>query len=172
MNTIFPKSYSYKQSITVMLGCIIFFGLCGIVVAHKASENEQGLILNEIIKFSERRADIFYWSLVVCSMSFVAIGIYSIFDSLRATLALEVSETEVKIPKGFGKKSHVTILIEEITNISETRVSGQCFLNLSAHNQKVAISKSMMPSKESYEEVKGLLCETIEILKTSKIEQE
>ncbi|MGJ8641480.1 MAG: hypothetical protein ACSHYA_18970 [Opitutaceae bacterium] len=170
MNQALPKSYAYKPKVLTMLMCIFFFGLCAIVIALKAKENEQGLVLNGIFTFSERGADIFYWSLVVGSVGFVLIGLIALLKSITGSLNLELTETEIRIPKGFIKKAHVNLQLAELVNISESEVNGQRFLYLHTKHGNLSVSRSMMANKESYEEFRELISSIVEVLNEPSIE--
>ena len=157
MNKLFPHSYRYKPKATTTLICILFFGLCTAVLGVKAASNDRGLILNGILTFSEQGASIFYWILTALSFGFVVIGLLVIIQRATGTLNLELSENELKIPSGFFKKTMTQVSLSDVTGISELEVHGQKFLYLHTAERKFCVSRALMPSKQSYEEIKELI---------------
>jgi len=140
-----------------MVICILLFSLCTVVLGFKAANNDRGLILNRIFTFSEQGASIFYWILTAFSIGFVAIGFMLIVPRAIGSLNLELTETELKIPKGLIKKTQTQVLISDVTEISETEVQGQRILYLHTQKNKFCINRELMPSKKSYEEIKELI---------------
>ena len=163
MSELLPKCYPYRAKITTMLMCIFFFSLCAAVLGFKAVTNDRGLILNGIFTFSEHGASVFYWILTATSLAFVAMGVLLIVQRATGVLNLELTENELRIPSGFIKKTLIYVSLSEITRISEMEVHGQRFLYLHTAAKKFCVNRSFMPSKESYNEFKELIENTIAI---------
>ncbi len=155
-----------------MVICILSFGLCAAVLGFKAANNDRGLILNGIFTFSEQGASVFYWILTACSVGFVAIWFFLIIQRVTGSLNLELTETELKIPKGFIKKTQAHVSIADVTEIYEAEVQGQRFLYLYTPKKKYCVNRELMPSKDSYEEIKELIGEIIAVNNERNTEQD
>jgi len=157
MSELLPKSYPYRAKITTMLMCILFFALCAAVLGFKAVTNDRGLILNGIFTLSEQGASVFFWILTATSLAFVVMGLLLIIQRATGVLSLELTECELKIPRGFIKKTLTHVNLSEVTKISEMEVQGQKFLYLHTAAKKFCVNRSLMPSKKCYDEIKELI---------------
>ncbi len=137
--------------------CILFFGACAAVLGSKAFSNDRGLVLNGIITFSENGAATFYWVLTALSLGFVIIGGLAIIQRAFGSQTLEITDSSVRIPLGFVKKTTKEVEFADVINFSETEVQGQRFFYLHTPLKKYCLNRALMPSNEAYEEAKALI---------------
>ena len=157
MDDLLPVSYPYRPKATTMVLCILFFGACAGVLGVKAETNDRGLILNGIVTFSETGASMFYWILAGLCLGFVVMGILLIIQRFAGSSNLEITRDDIRIPRGFIKKTINSIPFGEVESVSETEVQGQRFFFLHAANRKYCVNRAFMPSSDDYEEVKLLI---------------
>ena len=161
MNTLLPKTYPYNPKATTIILTILFFGACAAVLGLKASSNDRGLILNGIITFSQSGASIFYWILSALSSGFVLIGILLTIQRVMGSVSLEITETTMRIPRGFMMKTITEVDFRNVIKVSETEVQSQRFFYLHTPTQKYCLNCALMPSKAAYEEAKALIAAAI-----------
>lgn len=124
------------------------------------------MILNGVITFSQNGASIFYWILAALSLGFVLIGLLMTIRRLLGTVSLEITETTIRIPHGFIKREFIEVNLSDLLKLSETEVSGQCFLYLHTADRKYCLNCALMPSKEAYEEAKALIASIMADMQT------
>ncbi len=73
-----------------------------------------------------------------------------------------MSSSELLVPHGWFQKKHSRILLAEIERVSEVDTSGQRFLYVFSAGLKYTISASLMPTKDSYAELKEFLTAQVE----------
>lgn len=70
-----PSRFSYNPKWWAILACFVFFGACSAVMAHKATNNSVGLILNGVITIGATGATVFYWVISALGAGFVALAL-------------------------------------------------------------------------------------------------
>jgi hypothetical protein len=170
MPTSLPKIYSYNPKATKIILCILFFGACAAVLAWKATTNDRGLVLNGIFTFSESGASIFYWVLSALSAGFVSICILLTIQRVMGPVSIEITETALRIPHGFFMNKITEVILSEVIDLSEVEVQGERFLQLHTPNKIYRVNRSLMPSREDYEEVKALITALLGTLSTKNCE--
>ncbi len=153
--------FTYKPRITVFLFSGLFFVGCALVLAHIARTNDRGLVLNRIIEFSEEGASIFYWSLAAASGVFVVLATMALYSSLTLKREVILTEDRITAPKSGMSKKLVAIRFAEITDVNIQSVQSQKFLNIVHEGGKLTIPQSMLPNKEVFEELTGLVTEKV-----------
>jgi hypothetical protein len=171
MQSSLPKTYPYNPKATTIILCILFFGACTAVLGWNAVTNDRGLILNGIFTFSEGGASIFYWILSALSMGFVLIGILLTIQRAMGSVSLEITQTALRIPHGFIKKTITEVDLTNVVSVSETEVQGQRFFYMHTPGKKYCLNRALMPSKEAYEEAKTLIASVIVAQNTNNSEQ-
>ena len=151
-------TFVYKPKWKSLALAIVFFTVCAIALFHKASNNDRGLIIEEIIKLSVSSATIFYYVL----SAFAAIGV--IFGTLGIVSSRNPKYlvfTEIRIPPVGIQKKESVIPIKEIISLNETNISGQVMLYIKTKQNKAVIQRSMLENKAVYEQVKKLINDLI-----------
>lgn len=161
MHPTLPKTYPYNPKATTIILCILLFGACAVMFGWMAAMNDSGLILNGVITLSVRGATIFYWTLATLSMGFVLIGILLTIQRVMGSVSLEISNSSVRIPSGFLKRSITEIDLADVVDLSEAAVQGQRFFYLHTKGKKHCLNRSLMPSNADYEEAKVLITDAI-----------
>jgi len=167
MHESLPKTYPYNTKMTTTILSLLFFVACAAVLAWKATSNEHGLILDGIFTFTESGASTFYWILAALSLGFVLIGALLMIERAMGPVNLEITESTIRIPRGFIKRVITEIQLAEVVELSEVEVQKQRFFYLHTPGKKYFINESLMPSKENYEEVKVLITSVISASSTN-----
>ena len=153
-------TFVYKPKWKSLALAIVFFTVCAIALFHKASNNDRGLIIEEIIKLSVSSATIFYYVLSAFAAIGVIFGTLGIVSS-RNPKYLVFTETEIRIPPVGIQKKESVIPIKEIISLNETNISGQVMLYIKTKHKKGVIQRSMLENKAVYEQVKKLINDLI-----------
>ncbi len=156
-----PKSYPYKTKIVMALICLLIFGTMALFLSLQGATNDRGLVINGVIKFSETGATIFYWVLALFCWGFVIKVVADVLQRFQGTLVLEVTETSLRIPLGFFKKTITEIEYSDVVDFTETKVQLNRFFHLHTRQRKFDLNRAMMPSKEAYEEAKDLILKAV-----------
>lgn len=171
MRATLPKTYPYNPKATTIILCILLFGACAVMLGWKAAMNDRGLILNGVITLSEYGASVFYWTLATLSVGFVLIGILLTIQRAMGSVSLEISNSAVRLPSGFLKRSITEIDLADVIDLSETTVQGQRFFYLHTAAKKYCLNRALMPSKADYEDAKVLITAAIVHIKSTNSEQ-
>ncbi len=135
------RPYGRFALITVMFGGAAAF------LAHRASTNDRGLVINGIIHLGPSSADVFYAVLAILSVGFVAIGLLALraFHA-RKTLRVVIGKTQVTMPGRFraweGFQEDVTLRYEDLLSIA---VGPQFLRILRRDGQSLFLAKHFVP---------------------------
>lgn len=129
-------TFVYKPKWKSLALAIVFFTVCAIALFHKASNNDRGLIIEEIITLSVSSATIFYYVLSAFAVLGVVFGVIGIVTS-RKIKYLIFTETEIRIPPVGIQKKESIIPIKEIISLNETNISGQVMLYVKTKKRKL-----------------------------------
>lgn len=154
---IIESEYEYKPSWLAILLCGGMFGGAAAFFAYQADSNDRGLIINRVIELSENGATNFYWVLCFLSLCFVAAMMAMIFQRLKFRQRIAFTAEGIIVPVSRWSAGEKFIEYKNITALSETEISGQNFLNIFHSDGKDVINRIMLPSKEIYREIIGLL---------------
>ncbi len=155
------RTYQYSGKwLTLLLGLIMFTG-CTLLFHYKAINNTQGLIINHSIELDVNDATIFFWILFVLSLLMTLMTIFGMYFKLNSKKQLIIDEHTITIPPvGFQKRTTI-IPFAELSEINETKVSGNRILNLYSQNEKCSIMSSLCVKKKEYNEIKELITQKI-----------
>jgi len=132
----------------------MLFGLGAAVLAHEAKHNQGGAIIEGIIRLGPHGATVLLWALAGFSIGFVLIGLMLAVHRMTNSRVLELTEDSILLPHGFLQAQVTRVQYSDIIQVSETKVSSQTFLNLITANRKFCITASLLPDKESYDEIR------------------
>jgi hypothetical protein len=104
-------------------------------------------------------------------MGFVLIGILLTIQRAMGSVSLEITQTALRIPHGFIKKTITEVDLTNVVSLSETEVQGQRFFYMHTPGKKYCLNRALMPSKEAYEEAKTLIASVIVAQNTNNSEQ-
>ena len=139
----------------------LFFALCAVGLGEKASTNDRGLILEGIFHLSPWAATVFYWVLTAFSALFVLASLLLAIKRVTSNQFLQLEHDAVIVPHGFLLKKSARVPYASIAGISEMNVKRQRSLRLFTPDRKYAISASMLPNNEVYQQVKQLIVERV-----------
>lgn len=154
MNTV---RYPYKPKVVIFLFATVFFAGCALVLGNVAINNERGLILNRIFEFSAGAATVFYWCLTAASGLFIILGLMGLIFGLTSRKEIIITENGITAPKSGLSKKNISISFSDITNINIQSVQKQELLNIFYKDGKLTIPQSMLPNKQSFDELVNLL---------------
>ena len=152
-------SYPYRFNRKMAVFCILFFGACAAFFTYQCVTNDVGLILNGIIELGPTSANWFYGILGFLSWGFVAIGVAGLLMPKRQ---LTLTENDIIVPTGFFGRNQRQVAWYNVRGIKEMEVSGTRTLTLNLIDGKVSITNRMLPTKESYDEVRAHIVAAVE----------
>ncbi|MDR3613292.1 MAG: hypothetical protein P4L53_06985 [Candidatus Obscuribacterales bacterium] len=152
-----PRKYPYNASYKRMILCGAIVTLMGYCLAQAAMTNDRGLSIDYIINFDTSGATIFYWSLCGFCVLGGLVAILAMVIRRVSPKELEIDDNGITIPYGFMLSKTKRVNFSEISNITETVISRQTFLNLYTPAGKVALMESLLPEKNDYEDIKEFL---------------
>ena len=148
------REYVYRPGWMMILLCGSFFIGCGVVLGDKALRNEQGLVINGIIQLGPTGATIFYWTLCILSFGFVVAAGLCALHRIITNQRLAFTSDAILLPFSRWSSKEIAIPYDEIVKLSSVEISGQRILYLYRNNNtKFTIAASMLPSRESFDEV-------------------
>lgn len=152
------REYTYRPGWMMILLGGGFFTACALFIGIKACGNQEGLVINGILQLGPNGATIFYWILCGLSIGFVAIAGMLIFHRLACDQRIAFTSNAILLPASPWSKEETTIPFNEIVKLASAEVSGQRFLYLYRNNNtKFTITGSLLPSKQSFDEIHTFL---------------
>lgn len=152
------REYPYRPGWMMILMCGGFFTACALVIGLKARGNEEGLVINGIIHLGPNGATTVYWILCGLSIGFVAAAGMLTFHRLTHDQRLAFTSNAILLPASRWSTEETAIPFNEIVKLATAEVSGQRFLYLYRNNNtKFTITGSLLPSKQSFDEVRLFL---------------
>ncbi len=112
------QKYLYKNSgrVAVFLGVISSIGL--LIFARMASNNQRGLIINRILKFSPAGATWLYW---VCALVFAFGLLWLLWAFLRGEYKdqyIFLTDNAITVPVLYGNRDPAVVRLVEIREMS------------------------------------------------------
>ncbi len=144
--------YPYRPRVLPMLFASLFFAVCGVGLAFEAKSNEQGLIIDGLIRLDPGQATIFYWVLSVTSAVFVVGGLWALVRAFTSRHELVLDDTTFSVPKSGYSDTIVTTRYADVLSMARQQIRNQRFLVIQAKS-KVTITSLMLPGREVFEEV-------------------
>lgn len=151
--------YPYKPKPGLMLMVCFFFGAGAVILAHTASTNERGLILNGMFQFEPQGATTFYWCVAVACAVFAAIGFLATVIGLFGNQHLRLSETELSAPKFLFSSANTVVPLSSIVRLELRSVRNQHFLSVHHNNGKLTIAAAQLPDTAAFETICARLAE-------------
>lgn len=145
--------YDYKPKAWVMALSGLFFAGCGVVLTKVALGNDRGLIINGIIRLETRDATTFYWVLTAACVAFVVFALVGVVRGMGAPGQVVLDRTAISAPKGALNGEVVTVPLLSITDVRIMEVKSQKMLIILHPGGKLTIQRSMLPTREDFEEV-------------------
>jgi hypothetical protein len=145
--------YPYKPKPGAMLKAGLFFGVGALLLAHEASTNDRGLILNGIIHFDLQGATIFYWCVAAVCAAFAAIGLMATLFGLFSNQSMSLSETELSAPKYLLSLENTIVPLSSIVRLELRGVRNQHFLSVHHREGKLTISAANLPDTDAFGDI-------------------
>lgn len=144
----------YKPRILIMLLAALFFTACSVILGLKSFYNDQGLVLNGLITFSENGASIFYWCLTGLSIAFVIAGAFGVYASIASRKVLVLTDQSISAPRSTFSNKSVSILYSDVDYLEMQEIQRERLLSIFAKDgRKLVIAQSLLPSKQVFEQV-------------------
>ena len=154
--------YPYKPKPIVAFAATVFFAGCAAVLGNLALTNDRGILFYRIIEFSPSAATVFFWILTSFSLFAVAGGIFMLVKSFSATRFVLLTQDSLVSPKAGFSENNITIPYDTIDQLTISEVQKQKFLMVHYSGKKISIPKSLLPKKETFEELCSKLAKNIE----------
>ncbi len=148
-----PIIYPYKTKVVKTVIISIFLAALAAFMGYTAVTNEQGLILNGIIKMGPMGATIFFWVITLIMVFGLAIIALGLIKGRGIQRNVVLTDTTISAPKSALNNNIVTIAYTDIHDVTTQRVSGQHFVNIHHPEGKLVISDAMLPNKKVFEEL-------------------
>ncbi len=158
--------YPYKPKPIVAIAVTLFFAGCAAIIGKQALNNDRGLILNRIIEFSPSGATTFYWLLTILSVLAVVVGMFMLIKSLSAPRFVLLTQESLVSPKAGFSKNSITIPYDTINSLTIQEVQKQKFLMVHYSGKKISIPQSLLPNKETFDELCRKLAKNFESKKS------
>jgi hypothetical protein len=137
---------------------VVFFTMCGLVIRHMAATNDQGLVLEGLIRLSVEHATIFYWVLSWMSFAMVAFAVFSLAMGLANPQSVTLADDGVYVPNKPWSRQRRLIRYSDISAIVSHKVRHIVFVKIVHAGGKKDLPDSMFESKRAFEEFRqGLL---------------
>jgi hypothetical protein len=154
--------YPYRPRPGVMLKACCFFGLGALLLAHEASTNDRGLILNGIIHFDLEGATTFYWWMTALCAVMALIGFMGILIGLFSNQYLQISDTELSAPKSILSLANTTIPLSSVVRLKLRSVRNQHFLEVYHDSGKLTITAGNLPDAAAFNSICGRLADLLD----------
>jgi hypothetical protein len=158
---IIPSKHPYNASLKAMALCGLFFGICAVFYWQQGLTNDRGMIINGIITFDTFQSTVFYWVLFACSAGFVLIAMLAAARRIKIPREIEFDEKGINLPYGLMQMKTTRVLYSDIMDLTETKIYSQLYLTLTTPSGKYNISRSLLPDKETYNDIQAFLIELI-----------
>lgn len=145
--------HPYKPRLGPALFGLLFFAVCGALMAHEALGNDRGLILNGIIRWEVEGATRFYWTLAALSGAFVLIAIVMLAAGLTSSASLRLSATDLSAPRSAFSRTSTVVGRADIAGVEVMTVNKQRFLYVHHAGGTLTILQSCLPSDAAFDEV-------------------
>lgn len=152
-----PCTYPYNAKWGTTLAAGLFFGAGAAFLAHEASQNTAGLILNGVIELGPVGATRFYWVLAALCAGFVAAAAAALVLRVVRPQVLELGTDAMNVPGGFFQRRLSRVAYADIQDVSEVKISGQTILYVVAGGRRVAVAASLFADRASYAAVREFL---------------
>jgi len=151
------REFPYRPRWTAIVLGGSFFAVCALFLGHRASTNTRGLILEGFIRLDPEQARVFYGVLAALAVGFVIASCFLAFHRLTFEQRLTFGPTAMTVPASRWSRATKQIAYRDIRQLSLATVSGQTFLYVHHVGGKFTIVASMLPSRETFDEVRALL---------------
>jgi len=151
--------FPYKPKLIPAILAILLFGGAAIFMTHQAMNNDRGLILNGIIKFSVEGATVFYWALAVFSTILPFLGLLTIIQSLTVKREITIRKNNFTSPKNSFSSKEITMNFLEISDIHIQEIQKNKSLVIFDGKEKLIIPEQMLSDKKSFEQLSIIISE-------------
>jgi hypothetical protein len=118
-----------------------FFGMCSLVLYNKLID-PRGVIINRLIELGPFGADVFYGTLFIGSLSFVAIAVYQIILSFGKKVFISIDDYSIVGPRWYGNPGTVKVDFTSIRDIEISQISNSEFILIHANDgRKIRVGK-------------------------------
>ncbi len=152
--------FKYIVNIKNLIFPIIFSLACCFIFAHKALTNNKNIILYDIIKLSTNKATIFIWCLFGCSLIFLTLFIYVLYNLMlnkSFNQGIIITDSSISVPKNGFSKKNTEIKFYEITNVYNENFYNNPCLIIRSKNQKIVIYKKILSPKDNFEKIENII---------------
>lgn len=153
MNRRFP----YNPKWQAILLCVLFFGVCALILGHEANTNTRGMTIDGVIALGPQGATNFLWTMCAASGAFVLMAVLLTLRRVFCPKILELGPHALVLPHGFFQARTARIPYAEIHDLAETRVNRQVFLHVISGGRKYAITAALFSEAGDYAFVKDFL---------------
>jgi hypothetical protein len=78
---------------------VVFFAACAAALAHEASTNDRGVVINGLVHLERGGADVFYAVLAALSVGFVVLGLVALWGTSRLRqFRIVIGSKAVRVP--------------------------------------------------------------------------
>jgi hypothetical protein len=145
------QTFRYRAKPATMILAGGFFALCGSFLAHKAANNDRGLIINGIIELGVTGGTVFFTVLAVFSALFVIAAAAGTIDGLVRAPVLALADDHIVVPGTLFRRAPRRIDFAAVTKASLQSVNRQAFLTLETARGKVSVARSMLESQATFD---------------------
>jgi hypothetical protein len=144
--------YPYLPRVRPMALAVIFFGVCFVFYALRASRNDRGLIINDVIELGPAGATAFYAVFAAISGGFVLMGGWALAVRWRGPSYLVLDTQQLSIPSRFGRQPR-RVPYASIQDIQLVSIHGQAMLQIKTDQGKATVAGVMLASDAQLREI-------------------
>jgi hypothetical protein len=159
--------YDYRPRWTTIIGCLVFFGACAVVLGAKANGNHRGLIINGFVELSPGGASIFYWVLTAGSVGFVLLAAFLAIVRLLLRQRITLNEKCLIVPRSRWSSEELAVPFGNIQELTESKVHSQRFLKIVFSGGRFTLVAANLPALEDFDEIRELLAHRIDSSRSS-----
>jgi hypothetical protein len=152
-------TYPYKPNLWVLILAALSFAAVTCLLAEEAMSNERGLVLNEMIHFSQTGATIIYWCIVAMAAMFVILAVPLLLAGLRNRHHVTLTATEISAPMHACSRSIIAVPLTDITGLEVQALQYQRSLVIYHANGELSISQHLLPNASAFEELCSAIAE-------------
>jgi len=157
-----PLTYPYKPKVIKTIVISIFLGALAAFMGYTAITNDQGLILNGVIRMGPMGASIFFWVLTLIMVFGLAAATLGLIKGRNSEKQIVLTDTTISAPKSALNDQVVTVSYDDILNLTTQNVNGQHFVNIHHPGGKLVIPHAMLPNKATFDELVEILVNRFE----------
>jgi hypothetical protein len=139
-----PLRFLHKPKLGVMAGVSVFFAVCAVVLWHRASTNQRGLILWHVIDLGAGSATAVYWCLVIMSIAFALTGLAGVAQALGRPQYVVLDDDAIELPPTLRRWSKRRVPYASVHAVELWSVNGLEGLRILHKGGADGIAKAML----------------------------